>query len=341
MRAMQIVSYKSPLTLGNIGEPELPAESARIRMMANGVCATDVKMVDGLGFQPKLPFVPGHEPAGIVEDVNSDNESFRALIGKPVVIHPHVACGVCENCVSGHENICLSMKASYGINTNGGLQEYLAIAAKNLITLPGNITLDEGALAGGVVAVPLHGLKQLGSLLDRKVLVLGAGGLALAAIQIIKAMGGEAIVVGRKESKLDLAQSVGADVVINSTKTDYVEEVKKLTGPGVHAAVDLAGDNNEVPRLLQTVRRGGKVLIIGYSKKTFEGAYSRLALDGISIVGTRSYTRNDLRESVNMISRKLVKPIITETFPLEMANKALDLVRTGQSLGRVLVHPNE
>lgn len=342
MRAMQIVSFNSPLVLANKELGNIPAESARVKMLSNGICATDVKMVDGKGFQPPLPFVPGHEPAGIVEEVNSDSDSFQALVGKKVVLHPHVSCGACENCISGRENICLSMKGSYGINKNGGLQEYVDIAAKNLVPIPGNITIDEGALAGGVVAVPLRGIKELGNILGKEVLVLGTGGLALAAIQVIKTLGGIPIVAGRKDEKLEIAHKVGAEMTINTLKDDYVAEIRRITGSrGIYAAVDLAGDYTEVPKLFQTIMRGGKLLIIGYSKKTFEASYSGLALDAISIIGSRSYTRNDLKESVDLISRGHVKPIIYKTFPLEEANEALDLVRNGKSNGRVLIHPQE
>ncbi|MCL5783563.1 MAG: alcohol dehydrogenase catalytic domain-containing protein [Candidatus Thermoplasmatota archaeon] len=342
MRGIQITDFGSPLRLAELEIEKLPAGYARIKVQSNGICATDVKMVDGVGFRPKLPFTPGHEPAGIVEEINSDSESHRNLEGKAVVIHPHVACGMCENCISGNENICLRMLASYGINTNGGMQEYLNVPLRNLVALPDDVSMDMGALAGGVVAVPLRGLKQLGTLLSKKILILGTGGLAFSAVQIAKSMGAEVIVVGRKQEKLEVASRIGADFVINSNTTDYVAEIKKITGGfGVHHSVDLAGDSNEVPKLIQTVRRGGKVLIIGYSANTFQTAYNKLALDSISLMGTRSYTRNDLSESVGLISRNKCKPIISRIFPLEEANEAMSMVRTGQSVGRVTIHPNE
>lgn len=342
MRAMQIVGFKEPLKLGEKPLGALKQGYARVRMGSNGICATDVKMVDGRGFHPELPFVPGHEPAGVVEEVNSDDVNHQALQGRKVVMHPHVACGTCENCITGNENVCLRMQASYGINTDGGLQEVVDIPAKNLVPLPSGLSMDMGALAGGVVGVPLRGIKQLGTLLGKNVLVFGTGGLAFCAIQISRAMGAEVIVAGRREEKLEVARKVGASYTINSVESDLVKELRDITdGKGVHAAIDLAGDHKEVPGLIHSVMRGGKVLIIGYSANGFEAPYNKLALDGISVMGTRSYTRNDLAESVDLISSGKCTPIISQTFGLEETNHALDIVRKGDSVGRILIHPGE
>lgn len=342
MRAIELVDFKAPVRVAERKTGDLPDGYARVRMESNGICATDVKMVDGAGFKPPLPFTPGHEPAGIVETVNSRTEKHLALVGKPVVLHPHVACGMCENCITGNENVCLNMQASYGINTNGGLQEYVDIPVKNLIQLPADMSLDMGALAGGVVAVPLRGIKQLGNLLGKQVMVFGTGGLAFAAIQLVKAMGARVIVVGRKENKLEIARKLGANETVVSEGNDYIREVRDISGgSGVHAVIDLAGVNTEVPKFLQALRRNGKLLIVGYSAKTIEVPYNKLALDALSIVGTRSYTRHDLAEAVDMIATGQCTPIISKAFPLAETNEALDQLRAGETVGRVLVHPNE
>lgn len=341
MRVMEIQQFNSPLKLSQKELGPLPDGYARIRMESNGICATDVKMVDGRGFKPPLPFVPGHEPAGFIEEINTSSEAILEKIGRPVVIHPHVACGMCENCISGNENVCLNMQASYGINRNGGLQEYVDVPTKNLIELPKGMSLDMGALAGGVIAVPLRGIKQLGTILGKKIMILGTGGLAFSAIQIAKSMGAEVTVVGRKPEKLEVAMKIGADHTVATGEGEFQKTVKELTGGGVHVAMDLAGDSKEVPKLLQTLRRNGKLLIIGYSANNIEIPYNKLALDGISVIGTRSYTRQDLAESVDLILKKKCTPIISQTFPLEETNEALEQVRSGESVGRVLVHPNE
>lgn len=341
MRAMEIQQFNAPLKLAQKELGSIPDGYARVRMESNGICATDVKMVDGRGFKPPLPFIPGHEPAGFIEDINTRNEAFLKRIGTPVVIHPHVACGSCENCITGNENVCLNMQASYGINRNGGLQEYVDVPLKNLIELPREMSLDMGALAGGVIAVPLRGIKQLGTILGKKVMILGTGGLAFSAIQIAKSMGAEVTVVGRQPKKLEVAKKLGADHTVVIEEEGYQNKVKELTGGGVHVAMDLAGDSKEVPKLLQTLRRNGKLLIIGYSANDIQIPYNRLALDGISVIGTRSYTRQDLAESVDLIVKKKCTPIISRTFPLAETNEALDQLRSGESIGRVLVHPNE
>jgi propanol-preferring alcohol dehydrogenase len=335
---MAIVEYGKKLMETTSEMKPLARDYARVRIRANGVCATDVKLVDGVGFHPDLPFVPGHEPAGQVEEVNSEAPKYKDYIGKRFVIHPHITCGECENCLSGRENVCLAVKGSLGISINGAFSEYVDVPLVNLIPIPDEMDFSFAALAGGVVAVPLLAIRGLGDLINRDVVVIGAGGLAMVAIQILKNAGSNVIVVGRKDKKLDLAKELGARFVINSTNTDYVKEIREFTnGIGADYVLDLAGDPKEVPVAINSLKRGGTFSIVGYSSSTINLDYKKIALDAIRIQGSRSYTRNDLRISIGLIKNKLVKPIISHKLPLTSANEAISIVRSGISMGRVVL----
>ena len=337
-RYMAIVEYGKKLVEMSADMKPLQKDYARVRIRANGVCATDVKLVDGVGFHPELPFVPGHEPAGQVEEVNSDLEKYRDYVGRRFVVHPHITCGECENCLSGRENVCLAVKGSLGISINGAFSEYVDVPLKNLIPVPDNMDFPSAALAGGVVAVPLLAIRNLGDLVNRDVVVIGTGGLAMVAIQILKNAGSNVIVVGRKDEKLQMASKLGAAFAINSMQIDYVKEIKNYTrGIGADYVVDLAGDPKEVPVAINSLKRGGTFSVVGYSSSTVNLDYKKIALDAIKIQGSRSYTRNDLRISVDLIKNHLVKPLISHRFPLESANEAISVVRSGTSMGRVIL----
>ena len=335
---MAIVEYGKKLVAMSSEMKPLQRDYARVKIRANGVCATDVKLVDGVGFHPELPFVPGHEPAGQVEEVNSDSQKYKDYVGKRFVMHPHITCGECENCLSGRENVCLAVKGSMGISINGAFSEYVDVPLRNLIPVPDNMDFPFAALAGGVVAVPLLAIRNLGDLINRDVVVIGTGGLAMVAIQILKSAGSNVIVVGRKDEKLQLASSLGAAFTVNSIQTDYVKEIKEYThGIGADYVVDLAGDPQEVPVAINSLKRGGTLSVVGYSSSTISLDYKKIALDAIKIQGSRSYTRNDLRISVDLIKNRVVKPIISHKLPLESANEAISLVRSGTSMGRVIL----
>ncbi|MGC8505471.1 MAG: alcohol dehydrogenase catalytic domain-containing protein [Thermoplasmata archaeon] len=335
---MAIVEYGKRLVEMSSEMKPLQRDYARVRIRANGVCATDVKLVDGVGFHPELPFVPGHEPAGQVEEVNSDSEKYKNYVGRKFVVHPHITCGECENCLSGRENVCLALKGSLGISINGAFSEYVDVPLRNLIPVPDSMDFPYAALAGGVVAVPLLAIRNLGDLMNRDVVVIGTGGLAMVAIQILKNGGSNVIVVGRKDEKLQMASELGASFVINSTQADYVKEIRHYTaGIGADYVLDLAGDPKEVPVAINSLKRGGTFSVVGYSSSTINLDYKKIALDAIKIQGSRSYTRNDLRISVDLIKNHLVKPIISHRFPLESANEAISVVRSGTSIGRVVL----
>ncbi|MEM4090356.1 MAG: zinc-binding dehydrogenase [Thermoplasmatales archaeon] len=337
-RYMAIVEYGKKLVEMSSEMKPLRRDYARVRIRSNGVCATDVKLVDGVGFHPDLPFVPGHEPAGQVEEVNSDSEKYKDYVGRRFVLYPHITCGECENCLSGKENICLAVRGSLGISINGAFSEYVDVPLRNLIPVPDNMDFTVAALAGGVVAVPLLAIRNLGDLINRNVVVIGTGGLAMAAIQILKVAGSKVIVVGRKQEKLEMANKLGATFTVSSTNEDYVKEIKNYTdGIGADYIVDLAGDPKEVPIAINALKRGGTFSVVGYSSYTIDLDYKKIALDAIKIQGSRSYTRNDLKIAVDLIKNHVVKPIISHKFPLESANEALSVVRSGTSMGRVVL----
>jgi len=339
MKKAKIIKFGSPLMIVEEDEPtKIPYNYAKVKIVANGICGTDVKLAYGEGLRPNLPLVPGHEPAGIVIDINTEEKEFLEIKGKQVVIYPHLSCGNCENCITGKENICLNIKGSLGINVDGALQEYIVLALRNLIPLPSNVGIEEGALAGGVVSVPLHGIREIGDLVGKYVLVIGTGGLAFAAIQILKYGGAYVVTAGRKPEKLQIALNLGSDAIID-TNEDYISKARALTplGKGFDAVIDLAGSSIEVLRSIKTLKRGGLFIMIGYSAEQLNLDYSKIVLDGIKIFGSRSYTRKDLKDSLKLISEGKVKPLITERFGLYDINKAISLVKEGKSVGRIII----
>ncbi|MDG6921239.1 MAG: alcohol dehydrogenase catalytic domain-containing protein [Nitrososphaerota archaeon] len=336
MKAMVLEAVGSPLALKELSIPEPGSGEVLVKVMACGVCPTDVKVIQGAGPKARLPVVLGHEAAGEVVKVGSGSD-FK--VGQRVVIHPHIYCGRCQNCIEGMESVCMNIRGSMGFTMNGGLAEYTVSPSSNLVLFPNTVSFEDGALAGGTVAVPFSAIRKLGSVMSRWVLVLGLGALGLNALQILRAAGANVVAVGRKKPKLDLAKSLGAAEVFDSTKGDYSEFARKVTGQGVDAALDMAGAAAEIPHLLKSLRRGGRLVVVGYSSGNFEAPYQAVVTDGLQIIGSRSYSRQDLRGAVELVTIGKVKPQIDSRFTLEKTNDALAAVREGKLIGRAVVTP--
>ena len=336
MKAMVLERVNAGLVPTAMPEPEPGRGEALVRVKACGVCPTDVKISEGSGPKATLPVVLGHEPAGEVVIVNGESDVSQ---GQRVVIHPHVYCGRCQNCIEGMENICTNVRGSMGMTLNGGLAEYMVCPIANLVPFPDSVSFEDGALAGGTVAVPFSAVRRLGSVTSRWVLVLGVGALGLNAVQILKVAGARVIAVDIKELNLKQARQLGADETFNSSNGDYAEFAKKITGLGVDVAMDLAGAAREVPHLLKTLRRGGRLVVIGYSAGGFEAPYQLVATDALQIIGSRSYTRHDLKGAVELVTAGRVKPLVDSRFPLEKASDALSAVKQGKLVGRAVVTP--
>ncbi len=325
MRAVVLEAAERPVRVRDWPEPQVRPGERLVRIKACGLCGTDVKLRAGKVPGVRLPLVLGHEPAGV--DVET---------GRPVVIYPHLACGRCVNCVEGHENICLATRGTLGITAHGALTELVSVPAGSLIELPEALDFEHGALAGGVVAVSLCALRKMGPVLDRWVIVAGLGGLGLVGIQLLVAAGARVIASSRSEEKRRLALELGAAAAVD-TGGSYEEEVRAVTGGvGASGAVDFTGAGEHVGRLIRCVRRGGRVVLVGYTSGALSLPYAEMVMNGVDVMGSRSYTREDVRTALGLMERKKVDPLVDRRVSLEQVDEALDQIASGTVTGRVV-----
>ncbi len=296
-----------------------------MRVVACGLCGTDVKLRAGKVPGVRYPLILGHEPAGI--DVHT---------GRRVVIYPHLSCGRCVNCVEGRENVCMHTRGTLGITAEGALAEYVRVPEGNLIDLPDGIDFERGALAGGVVAVSLCAVRKIGSVLDRWVVVAGLGGLGLAAVQLLHASGARVVALSSSEEKRQLAVRLGAAAALD-TGGPWDRQIRDLSrGEGAGAAVDFTGAGAVVSRLVRCVRRGGRVVLVGYGAGSLELPHAEMVLNAVDVLGSRSYTREDVRVALGLMERGKVDPLVAERVEMEGVDGALDRIAGGKVAGRVV-----
>jgi len=311
-----------------------------VRVLACGVCRTDLKIVAGqMSFSraQRLPHVPGHEVTG---EVVAPGPGVQLPMGRRVVVYNYWGCGVCAHCVGGEEPLCDDLRGWVGFTTPGGFQEFLVVPASHVLPLPDSVPPEEGAamscaLGTGYRAVITRGQARVGE----TVVVMGVGGVGLHALQFARLAGARTVAVDISEAKLLAARRLGADGVAMVEKAEAV--VREATrGRGADLVVDCVGTGEATRRALTLLRKGGRIVQVGY---TTDAAHypviptDQTALHEIAIVGSRYVTRSELARAIDLVARGQVRPVISEVLDLAQANEALARVRADQAAGRIVL----
>lgn len=188
MKAMVLEAFNTPLVLKELPVPTPAANEVLIRLMADGVCYTDVKIQKGLMPTAKLPLVMGHEIAGIVEEVGSEVKELK--VGDKVAAFTYDVCGECHYCRRGIPALCENVRGMAGCTRNGGYEEYMTWPESALVKIPEGIPFEIAAVTTDAVTTCYHALCERVSVKEGDtVLIMGVGGLGINAIQIAKALG--------------------------------------------------------------------------------------------------------------------------------------------------------
>jgi propanol-preferring alcohol dehydrogenase len=323
MLAMRFYKSGEPLKLEEVPKPTLSSDEVLIQSKAVGICGSDIHIIHGeTPVHP--PLILGHEIAGIVSEVGSNVKAFH--IGDRVCVDSIIFCGTCRNCITGRDNICKKW-ALYGIHADGGMAEYVKVREVNCIKLPENVSFEQGAIATDAVATPYHGIKRANIGLGDLVVIYGCGGLGIHAIQFARLAGGRVVAVDTMEERLDLAKKLGAEITINAKEKDPVKEIMSLTdNVGADVAVEIIGTRKTMENTLDSVRRGGKALLIGLSGEPIIYDTRKIVRGELQVLGSYAFTRSDVEEVINLISMERIdlSHSITHRFSLKDANLALE-----------------
>ncbi len=324
---------RNPLQLVEVDTPSLQEGEVLVEVKACGLCHTDLNYMKGGLIPPKgFPIILGHEVTGIVEEIDPSINDLRK--GDRVILAPHRACGVCEFCQRGRENLCSSL-SSIGGHEDGGLAEYLTMTRRNVFRLPAGLPLEESSIIADAVATPFHALLNIAGVGEGiQVAIFGAtGGLGMAAVQIAKAYGSRVIAIGRKEWKLDMLENFGADQVVNAREhRDLPRHVTDISNGGVDVALDVTGASGITEMALRSIKPGGMVVVAGYSLENLEISSKHLMWFEKGIVGCRLYNPSDLPGIVALVEEGLVDVVrmVTEKLPLEEVNEGYQLLDSGE-----------
>lgn len=322
------------------GDQPMPTpgpQEALVQIKAAALNRLDKWVRDGWpGLKLKLPHIPGSDGAGVVVHAPAESELKP---GDRVSLNTNIGCGQCEFCVSGQDNLCANWHL-LGETTDGTCADYVAVHPRQLLRLPDQVSFEQAAAAGLVYQTAWHSLITRGQIrAGESVLIVGAGGgVNTASIQIAKLAGCKVYVVGSDEKKLELARSLGADVLIDRSKDDWGKKVFQLTNKrGVDVVVDNVGAATMMTSL-RAARKGGRILTVGNTagpKFEFDNRY--MFAKHLSLLGSTMSTRAEYAAAMNLVFAGKFKPVIDSTFPLSEIRAAHERLERGEVLGKIVV----
>ncbi|MFQ5861040.1 MAG: alcohol dehydrogenase catalytic domain-containing protein [Dehalococcoidia bacterium] len=340
MKAIILERFGEPLVAGEVPTPTIGPGEVLVRVQANGLCATDLKMMDGLVPTVPLPHILGHEVAGEVVEVGAEVRDLQP--SDHVTVYMHLGCGFCDYCRAGLENLCQHAPRT-GFELDGGFSEYMRVLGRNAVKIAREVPLEEAAILPDAVATCYHALVQKARVrVGETVVVIGVGGLGIHAVQVARIMGARVIAADVVPEKLRAAQKFGAEVVVNSREEDLPQRVKALTGGlGADVVAECVGGHT-VPDVLREsiacLKLGGRLVVMGYMYgQPLSVDSADLIYGQWSILGTRASSLQDLVEVVRLVESGQLKPVVSERFPLEQANEALAVLRENPPLGRIVL----
>ena len=317
--------------------PEPKPGEALVRIHAASLNRMDVMLRNGWpGIKLELPHINGADGAGeIVAFGDSADSGFS--IGDRVVINPNLGCGTCEYCLAGKDNLCLNWHL-LGETIRGTYAEYIAVPVRQLFRLPVNFDYHLAAASALVYQTAWHSLVKRGNLQrGETILVVGAGGgVNTASMQIAKYLGAQVVVVGSNAKKLEMAKSIGADILIDRSKeSDWSKSVYLATNKrGVDIVVDNVGTT--FMQSLRTLRKGGRLLTVGNSGgPKFEIDNRFIFARHLSIIGSTMSTRTDFEEVMDLVVTGKLNPVMDMTFPLREAALAQERLSKIENFGKI------
>ena len=308
--------------------PKAKDNEVLVKLEYVGICGSDLHYYEtgAIGdYVVKPPFVLGHEPGGTVVEVGKDVKHLK--VGDRVALEPGKTCGHCEFCKSGNYNLCPDVVFFATPPVDGVFQEYVAHEADLCFKLPDQVSTMEGALIEPL-AVGFHAAIQGGARAGQTAVVMGAGCIGLVTMMALKAMGVSKVYVADiMEKRLQKALELGADGVIDGSRTDTVEEVRKLTGgKGCDLAVETAGTEVTTVQTIHMTKKGAAIVLVGYSKSGEMTVPMSLALDKELTFKTVFRYRHIYPMAIEAVAAGKVnlKGIVTDVFGLDEVQKAMD-----------------
>jgi D-arabinose 1-dehydrogenase-like Zn-dependent alcohol dehydrogenase len=332
MKAAQVSKPGEAFEIVEREIPEPGAGQVRIQVKACGVCHSDVLTKEGSWPGIQYPRVPGHEVAGIIDEVGAGVSAWKK--GQRVGVGWHGGRdNTCRECRRGDFRNCRNLKIA-GISYDGGYQQYMVAPVEALVPIPDSLSDVEAAplLCAGITTY--NALRHSGAFPGDLVAVQGIGGLGHLGIQFANKFGYKVAAIGRGAENAALAKKLGASVYIDSKSVNAVQELQKLGGAQVIVAT--APSSKAMSELIDGLGPNGKLMVIGAAFDPIEVTPIQLISGSKTVQGWAAGTPADSEDTLQFAEQTGVRPMI-ETFPLEKADEAYARMLSGKAQFRVVL----
>jgi 2-desacetyl-2-hydroxyethyl bacteriochlorophyllide A dehydrogenase len=334
MRAV-IVEKPGVIRIEEAPDPEVGPKDVLVKVVACGICGTDLHIIDGEFPPTNYPIIPGHEFGGTVVAIG--DEVIGVKPGDRVGVDPTLNCGECYFCQRGQGNLCERWNAVGVGHHPGGFAEYVAVPERTVYPIPNTMPFKAAALIEPVSCV-VHGMHLLQPKPGDSYVIYGAGPMGLQNAQVARFNGARVVaIIDINPHRLDIARSFGFDTVGTS-----LDEVRHVAQRGFDNVIEATGKTKVAERAIDAVIRRGKLLLFGVCPPGEKAAYDAFKIynEEITIIGTMAVL-NSYGPAIDVINAGAidVDRMVTHTLPLSAFCDAVELVRRGEGL-KVHIDPS-
>jgi D-arabinose 1-dehydrogenase-like Zn-dependent alcohol dehydrogenase len=338
MRALLLHEYGGPLEVAEVPRPEPGPDEVLVRVEACGLGLTVANIMDGRlrAGPPRLPLIPGHEVAGVVEALGE--RVNRPAPGDRVITSFYLTCGWCRFCRAGREPLCENLRGYVGADIDGGYADYMAVPAANALPLPSGIDPVQATSIPDAIGTPFHVCHTRAQVRPgQRVLVTGAaGGVGVHMVQMARLFGADVVAADIDDARLERVREYGAGTLVNFERTAD----RALDAP-VDVAIDLVGTPETLGWCYDALDRGGVLVNLTTHRglTTLPVPPAGLVMKEATVMGSRYVARWELLRAIELVASGRIRPVVSEACSLDGAPALFDRLRRQQLFGRGAVIP--
>ena len=361
MKSARIPGPGQPLAVSESGTPEPAGDQVLVRVRSVGVCHSDLHLWEG-GYDlgdgqfmkatdrgVRYPVTPGHEIVGTVVRMGSSGDNAAGISeGDEVLVFPWVGCRQCPACEAGNENLCDTPR-SIGVFQDGGYADHVLVPGARYLARLDGVDPDAATSLACSGLTAYNSVKKANANSPEYIVIIGAGGLGLMAIQLAKEVTEAKIVcVDNDDKKFDMALKMGADFVVNTNVTGSIASgtggpVEKIVsicgGKGADSVIDFVNAPQTVKTALGVLRKRGNLVLVGLFGGSVELPLVTVPLRSITIQGAYTGNYDDMVELLALVRRGVISPVISRRYALDEAGAALEDLKDRKIIGRAVINP--
>ena len=337
MKALILKGPNEPFIFEDVPDPIPQNGEAVAKILACGSGLT-IQHVKAGRTKVNFPIIIGHEITAEIIELRGDCGELK--VGMPVTAYFYLTCGHCKWCKINRETLCDNFKGYIGRQINGGYAEYISLPAKNFIPIPLSIKYKENPIETGIIsdaiATPLKVIKKARIGITDKVGVIGAGGgLGIHMLRMLNLYNVKTIAIETKQIKEKSCRDSGASEFINPNSNSKKEVIEDFTNNcGLDVVIDFVSSKSSLETGTELLGNGGRLVTLGGSGEFFNIDSGNILLKEIEIIGSRYCSKQEVIDSLNLVSRGLITPLVTEKVSPYQANDLHERIEKGNVIGR-------